>query len=85
MYSNMEKNVVETIKINKENCTGCRICQMICSLTHFNKISLKDALIQIDNPYDLTFEIKFLENCLKCYLCVDYCLYNALERIEEEG
>ncbi|MFX0056819.1 MAG: 4Fe-4S binding protein [Candidatus Hodarchaeota archaeon] len=69
--------------ITDENlCTGCRNCQLICSFNISGKFSIEKAYIKIENAYALLPHIKFLDECTKCGLCVQYCLYGALK---EEG
>jgi Fe-S-cluster-containing hydrogenase component 2 len=35
------------IKVNTPNCTGCHICEMVCSLYHEDAANLDKARIQI--------------------------------------
>lgn len=79
-----ETNLVEII-INEEKCTGCRICQLVCSLLYQKKFSPNDAYIQILNIYELTPKISFLEGCTKCGQCAKHCLYGALMIKESEA
>ena len=72
------------IFINEEMCTGCRICQLICSSIYKKKFSPNEAYIQILDPYELTPKISFLEGCSKCGQCARYCLYGALIIKEDE-
>jgi len=68
---------------HEEKCVGCRICQLWCSYQFTRKFTLSKAYIRVDNPYGLEPKISFLEDCTKCGKCADYCLYGALEKIEE--
>lgn len=65
--------------INEDLCTGCRICQLICSFNIIGKFSPEKAYIKIENAYTLFPKIKFLDKCTKCALCVQHCLYGALK------
>ncbi|NVM02567.1 MAG: hypothetical protein HWN67_09545 [Candidatus Helarchaeota archaeon] len=70
------------IIVHEENCTGCLICQLICSFTHkktFNP-SASCILIQTLNH---SKKISFTSECNNCGLCAKYCLYKALERVDE--
>ena len=66
------------IKIISTNCTGCRICQLWCSYSHFKVFSLEKGFIEISNPYNLQPQISFKEGCDNCGQCAHHCLYNAL-------
>ena len=72
------------IIVHVENCTGCRICQLICSLTYKQRFSPAEAFIQIDDVYELTPKISFTDNCIQCGQCAKHCLYGALELKEVE-
>jgi NAD-dependent dihydropyrimidine dehydrogenase PreA subunit len=78
-----ETNFIE-ITINEEMCTGCRICQLVCSSIYQKKFSPNDAYIQIFDPYELIPKISFLEGCNKCGQCARHCLYGALIIKESE-
>ncbi len=64
-----------------KRCVGCRNCQLICSFVHEEKFSTSNARIIIERTPDET-KIGFREECTDCGTCADYCLYNALERVE---
>ena len=72
------------IFIHEEKCTGCRICQLMCSYIYQNKFAPTEAFIKIIDEYGLTPKISFLEGCKKCGQCARHCLYGALELKEVE-
>jgi Fe-S-cluster-containing dehydrogenase component len=67
------------IIVNQNKCTGCRICQLICSFLHCNEFNPTKANIHILNEYELTPIITFSEKCNHCGQCVKNCLYGALK------
>jgi Fe-S-cluster-containing hydrogenase component 2 len=69
-------------------CTGCRICEIICSLTHESSVAPKQSRIRIQSKWPEEEKI-FL--CIACESkpCIDVCPVNALSwngylRIDEE-
>ena len=72
------------IVIHEDKCTGCRICQLMCSSIYQKKFAPTEAFIQIVDEYGLIPKISFLEGCKKCGQCARHCLYGALEIVEVE-
>ncbi|TKJ26419.1 MAG: hypothetical protein CEE42_05150 [Promethearchaeota archaeon Loki_b31] len=79
----VKSKLIEII-IHEERCTGCRICQLICSSIYKNKYSPTEAFIQIVDVYELIPKISFLDGCTHCGQCANFCLYGALELKEGE-
>lgn len=75
----MPKKELPEIISHEDKCTGCRICQLICSSIYEKKFAPEAAFIQIQDLYQLSPIISFSENCTKCGQCVSHCLYGALE------
>ena len=63
-------------------CVSCLNCQLICSFLYEKVFSVVKARIIID-PLEVGAKIGFTDNCTRCGFCVDYCLYDALEKVEE--
>jgi ferredoxin len=77
------KNFPTEIIVNENKCSGCLICELICSYTFRKEFSPTKAYIQI-NTHELTPKISFLEGCTQCGQCVKHCLYGALTFKETE-
>lgn len=65
-------------------CTGCRTCQLVCSLFHEGECSPSLSRVA------LAFKggeagATFLPECDACARCAAYCPYGALETSREEG
>ncbi len=73
------------ISINDKFCSGCRICELICALTHQKENNPKKAFIKIHgnfpNPGGYTIEIS--EGCKGCGQCVRFCAMNALIEVKK--
>ncbi len=56
------------IKTKKESCTGCRLCEQICTICHYKEINTKKAAIAIEPhfPEPGIFEPKI---CVQCGIC----------------
>jgi Fe-S-cluster-containing hydrogenase component 2 len=71
--------VKKFLAINLERCTGCRNCELACSLRHTTTFNPKRARIQIlkDEPRNLIVPMV----CLQCEtpLCKDACPNNAIK------
>ncbi|MCK4381467.1 MAG: hypothetical protein KAW51_10045 [Candidatus Lokiarchaeota archaeon] len=74
----MEKKTNIQIEINEERCTGCVICKLWCSYTHYKMFIPSKANLEIKNKYGLKPKIKFLDTCTNCGQCALHCLYGAL-------
>ncbi|MFX4261855.1 hypothetical protein ACOBQJ_06610 [Pelotomaculum propionicicum] len=70
------------ISICEENCTGCRICQMICSWANQGRFNPSLAFITIESidENDARFRVRFEPGCKNCGLCAAYCAGKALRK-----
>lgn len=66
------------IQVNESCCTLCRRCQLGCSNAYLREFNLDKANIKIEVT-GLAVRIHFTDDCRKCGICVDHCLYGALE------
>jgi len=53
------------IKVRKELCSGCHICEMVCSLFHTGKINPEKSAIRIQKD-DLEKSLHEPRVCLQC-------------------
>ena len=63
-------------------CVGCLNCQLACSFLLEKVFSISKARIVIDRA-GVNSRIGFTDKCTGCGYCADYCLYGALEKVEE--
>jgi len=69
----------KTLKVNAEKCTGCRYCEMVCSLKHEGLINRKKSGIRV-LKLGIREDVPILcgqgTNCN--YECIDVCPKNAI-------
>lgn len=65
------------IKLNRTRCTECRICMLVCSLTHFEENTTKRSRIMVDAKWP---DMPSIKVCLACrdHECVAACPHDAL-------
>ena len=70
---------------NPSNCTGCRVCELICSWTKEKKINPKKARVKVINNAKEGLSIPLF--CLQCRepSCIPICPTQALTREENTG
>ncbi|KYO68625.1 4Fe-4S binding protein [Thermovenabulum gondwanense] len=66
-------------KLNSEACSGCRVCQVICSLVHFKEVNHKKGALKIFGhfPEPGSFSINV---CTQCGECAKVCPTNAITK-----
>ena len=76
--------------VNHENCSGCGICKLACSIVNFKQVTPARAMLRIEGlfPAPGYYQIHF---CDQCGICADVCPVEAIElkdgiyRINEEA
>jgi ferredoxin len=69
------------IRVYPARCVGCLNCQLICSFLYHKVFSTSLARIRIDHMESGSM-IGFTDECTRCGSCTEYCLYDALEKVE---
>lgn len=62
--------MVKVLVSHPEHCTGCRFCQMICSLYHESVVDPRKARLRVERP-DILNDIPVV--CTQCITCGDSC------------
>jgi len=76
---------------NSELCSGCQTCQLACSFHHTKTFWPERSSIAVSrNPQDGTIKWRIKPTCDKCVgedepLCVKYCMYGALQVLNENA
>ncbi len=67
------------IKVNKSNCTGCRLCTQICAMEHFNEINPKKAALRIEAKFPEPGTYKPFV-CIQCGKCAEACPQESISQ-----
>lgn len=77
------KNVLERqsggiiyIEVTPDTCCGCRICEMVCSLSHEGLCSPELSRIRVVNQPAKEIDIPIV--CIQCGICAAKCPANAI-------
>jgi carbon-monoxide dehydrogenase iron sulfur subunit len=81
---NISRNDQVRIKRNYENCSGCRRCEIACSLYHEGKIWPEASRIRV---FMLVPGVEIPQLCFQCedYPCVEACPVEALSVNSQTG
>lgn len=69
------------IKVNRDNCTGCRLCLQICGLMHFDEINPKKAAMRVEAKFPDPGKYRPYV-CTQCGKCAEACPLGAISRAE---
>ena len=72
------------IRINRDNCTGCRLCRQICALGHLKEINPEKSRIRIEAEFPDPGKYKPFV-CVQCGTCKKVCPEDAIYRDEATG
>jgi ferredoxin len=67
------------IKVDKSKCTGCKLCQQICTIEHYREINPKKAAIHIGAEFPVPGVFTPML-CVQCGACSRACPETAIER-----
>ncbi len=69
-----------TVVFNADKCTGCRICELVCSNQYQGEYNPKKSYIRIMANEEASVYIPILDiQCQFCGKCADACPEGALE------
>jgi Fe-S-cluster-containing hydrogenase component 2 len=69
------------IKVNRDMCTGCRLCLQICAIEHFNEINPKKAALRIEAKFPDPGKYRPFV-CTQCGKCAEVCPEDAIDQDE---
>ncbi len=78
-----EAGVQRLLAVNPGMCTGCRMCEVACSIEHEQAVRPSELRIQVAYPRDDFFLPIMCTHCEEVH-CLEACHYDALE-LDEQG
>ncbi len=79
------------ILVYPEKCTGCRTCQVMCSIRYLDEFNPFKSYIIVTRDHGIrTTSLDFTDDCTWCGYCARFCPYGALVlkksvKFDEEG
>jgi ferredoxin len=70
------------LEIQEHKCSGCKLCQQICAIEHFQEINPKKSAIKIRAEFPVPGIFR-PETCTQCGECAEVCPADAIE--ERDG
>ena len=67
----------EMISFKQELCSGCEICEIVCSMFHFGEIDVKRSQIRIERTTEAEFAAHYCRQC-EARKCIAACEPEAL-------
>lgn len=72
------------IRIETDNCAGCRTCQVRCSAINFGEFNPFKSFITVTRDHAIkTTKLDFSDECINCGQCIAVCNYGALTRADK--
>jgi len=71
--------------VNGDKCTGCRVCELICSMLRHGEYSPKTSYIKVLKNREMDVNIPVIEmGCDFCGKCVEWCSEQAISFVTFE-
>ena len=66
------------LKFDLSKCTGCKLCQLACSATHFDVFNPEKARLRMIHEYNNDGIKIGSKSCILCLKCEKVCPYDAI-------
>jgi len=77
----MEKVLI----VDADKCTGCRVCELVCSMSKFGEYNPKKSYIKVMRNREMDVNILALNlKCDFCNKCVEWCIPKAIKFVSLE-
>jgi carbon-monoxide dehydrogenase iron sulfur subunit len=64
--------------LDTEKCTGCKLCELVCSAKHQGVFNPQKAHLKILDHYTQTGREKGMKTCVLCMSCIESCPVEAI-------
>ena len=69
--------------VDADNCTGCRICELICSMVKFGEYNPQKAHIKLIRNREMDVNVVTIDSrCDFCATCAQWCPNEALTFVD---
>jgi Fe-S-cluster-containing hydrogenase component 2 len=76
----MMKSEDKVLVVDADKCTGCRVCELICSMAKGGEYNPKRSFIRVMKNREMSVDIVTRDvRCDFCNQCVEWCLPGALK------
>jgi len=77
--------VEEVLIIDGEKCTGCRVCELVCSMARSGEYHPQNSYIKIMRHTELDVNIPVIRfGCNLCHKCIEWCFPKAIRFVTVE-
>ena len=75
----MEKVLI----VDTDKCTGCRICELVCSMAKQGEFNPRKSFIRVTRNKEIDFNmVTSGVNCDFCGECVKWCIFRAIKFVD---
>jgi Fe-S-cluster-containing dehydrogenase component len=76
----VSKTRVRRVIVNNTKCTGCRTCEIVCSLVNDGECNPELARLKVYyDPFTAETRIEVGPKCMVCQECIKWCPTGALK------
>lgn len=70
------------LAVKEERCSGCRACELVCSMRHFSQPNPKRAGIRITGSFPAPGRYS-IAYCDQCGVCAEVCPASAIHEVDD--
>jgi anaerobic carbon-monoxide dehydrogenase iron sulfur subunit len=83
MIQQTERTLDKVLIVDAEKCTGCRVCELVCSMARDGIYNPKRSRIRVLRHAELDVSIPVVDaTCDLCGKCTEWCFQEAIRFVE---